>query len=76
MVSIVEQGTKFFYFFINNIWIFIFSEMSHQNPELIVGLSAFQTRDDAHYNFNIWNPITNTLQTVPWNTKTGIEMVS
>lgn len=55
---------------------FSFPELSHQDGDLIIGISAFQTLDESAYSFNIWNPAKNALDTLIWNSETGLMLVS
>jgi hypothetical protein len=59
---------------INRILILI-PEFSHQSHEMIVGLSTHQDQDSAYYTFNVWNPAKNLLQTIHWNSDTGMKLV-
>ena len=49
---------------VNETW--SFPELSHQDGDLIIGISAFQTLDESAYSFNIWNPAKNALDTLIW----------
>ncbi len=59
-----------------NIITLIISDLSHQDGNLIVGISAFQDHDEAGYCFNIWNPGKDSIHTILWNSETGYEMVN
>jgi len=52
------------------------SELSHQDDDLIVGISAFQSLDEAAYSFNIWNPTKNAVDSIIWNSDVGRMLVT